>query len=681
MNAHRESERRSGRQLNPKLVRAVVIAAACVACALAATTAHAAENYLGWQHEFGTTSWDAVEQVATTPGGDVITVGETAGDLAGPGSNQGDSDVFVRKYSGSGTLLWTKMLGTSAADSVRCVTIDSTGDVYIGGATWGTFAARTAGPVNQGSADFFMAKISPDGRDVLWLVQDGTSGEDRVEGMAVDSDGRVWAGGYVYGSLWALPYAGGADALVFELNPADGILTPGTARTFGASGGDLIHAMAAAPSNGIVIVGSTTDSLFGTPGLGGVDCFAQRLGTGTSDILWSRQWGTGGDDNAYAVATDALGDVYVGGGVSGALPGWTYAGLGDAFVCRMAAADGGEDWAMEFGSSGMDSVSGVAWDRRGYLHVAGRADDALPGQTSNGNTDGFTASIWQSSRTSAAFSWVDQFGSTGFDEARGCATDSQGNLYVGGRTNGTLPGQSHAGDWDGFARQYAADLTRPQAAINAPAYSTDRSATRTFRVYWSAYDPASPPPASGVIGVDVECRPAPTGSWLEFAGGGASGSANFTGVAGQTYVMRAWVGDAALNSNFSPSRTVVVPYDQSRARFSSGWTTRTGSQLYLGSSRRKASRGASARMSFSGAKGLALIVTKSRSGGLADVYVGSTRVRRIDLYASSTKYRQAISIASYSSARSGTLKVVVVGQKRRASRGTQVELDGIAVRR
>ncbi len=46
--------------------------------------------------------------------------------------------------------------------------------------------------------------------------------------------------------------------------------------------------------------------------------------------------------------------------------------------------------------------------------------------------------------------WTYQFGTSGGDSVEAIAVDGQGNIFVGGSTNGTLPGQTLAGDYDAF---------------------------------------------------------------------------------------------------------------------------------------------------------------------------------------------------------------------------------------
>jgi hypothetical protein len=60
---------------------------------------------------------------------------------------------------------------------------------------------------------------------------------------------------------------------------------------------------------------------------------------------------------------------------------------------------------------------------------------------------------------------------------------------------------------------------------------------------------------------------------------------------------------------------------------------------------------------------------------LEEVYCGSTLIKTVSLYSSTTAYKRLISVASFSSVRTGTLKIVV------SSYSKQVVIDGVAIRR
>ena len=74
--------------------------------------------------------------VATDLSGNVYVAGGTNGGLDG-NTNAGNTDLFVVKYSSSGTKQWTKQLGSSSRDSANGVATDSSGNVYVTGMTKG----------------------------------------------------------------------------------------------------------------------------------------------------------------------------------------------------------------------------------------------------------------------------------------------------------------------------------------------------------------------------------------------------------------------------------------------------------------------------------------------------------------------------------------------------------------
>jgi hypothetical protein len=166
-----------------------------------------------------------------------------------------------------------------------------------------------------------------------------------------------------------------------------------------------------------------------------------------AEITWIRQFGSANGDNAYAVAAD--GNVYVAGLTAGALPGQTVAGTNDAFV-RKYDADGNELWTRQFGTSSPDDTSGIAVDASG-VYVVGYTSGALPGQSSLGGGDAFIRKYDPDGNEL----WTRQFGTASTDDVSGVVADSSG-VYVAGHTSGILPGQTRVGYWDAFLRKYDA---------------------------------------------------------------------------------------------------------------------------------------------------------------------------------------------------------------------------------
>ena len=122
-----------------------------------------------------------------------------------------------------------------------------------------------------------------------------------------------------------------------------------------------------------------------------------------------------------------------------------------AVVAALAPAARGQEtlWTRQFGSAATDYGIGISVDASG-VYVAGFTEGTLPGQTSAGFMDVFVRK-YDAAGTEV---WTLQFGTAGFDDAFGISADASG-VYVTGSTEGTLPGQTSAGGFDGYVRKFA----------------------------------------------------------------------------------------------------------------------------------------------------------------------------------------------------------------------------------
>ncbi|MFQ6131372.1 MAG: hypothetical protein ACE5R4_04995 [Armatimonadota bacterium] len=176
---------------------------------------------------------------------------------------------------------------------------------------------------------------------------------------------------------------------------------------------------------------------------------AAGAGASAQRVIWLQEFGTTADDGAKAVCTDR-GAVYVVGYTSGALPGQASAGEADAFI-RKYGRNGNEVWTRQFGTAGEDCALGVCADESG-VYVLGWTDEALPGQVSAGRQDAYVRKYDPDGEEL----WTRQFGAYGYDLA-GHACAYGGAVYVAGQVEGALPGQESWYDHDAFVRKYDAD--------------------------------------------------------------------------------------------------------------------------------------------------------------------------------------------------------------------------------
>lgn len=180
----------------------------------------------------------------------------------------------------------------------------------------------------------------------------------------------------------------------------------------------------------------------------------QTPGSSTTDRTcviapWTRQFGTSDTDNVFSVSADGHGSLYVAGETAGAFPGQTNAGSVDAVVRKFD--DRGEElWTLQFGTTASDSSSSVSVDGNGNVYVVGYTEGTLPHLASIGGRDAFVRKYDSAGKEL----WTRQFGTNGSDEAHGVSVDGSGAVYVVGETFGAFPNQQNAGMYDAFIRKY-----------------------------------------------------------------------------------------------------------------------------------------------------------------------------------------------------------------------------------
>jgi len=166
------------------------------------------------------------------------------------------------------------------------------------------------------------------------------------------------------------------------------------------------------------------------------------------DRKWTKQLGTSFSDYPEGIATDSSGNVYVTGSTWGALDG-SNAGGTDLFVIKYDSA-GDRKWTKQLGTSDHDGAYGIATDSSGNVYVTGSTQGALDNNTSAGHYDLFVVKY----DSGGAKQWTKQLGTSSSDEAHGIATDSSGNVYVTGYTSGALDNNTNSGNYDLFGVKY-----------------------------------------------------------------------------------------------------------------------------------------------------------------------------------------------------------------------------------
>ncbi len=334
-------------------------------------------------------------------------------------------------------IAWVRQLGTSGVDHAYGVSADGLGNVYVSGSASGSLV----GPDGRDGA--FLTKYDAAG-NLLWTQQLGTKQFMTISyGVSADGLGNVYISGSTWGSLGG-PRAGWEDAFVSKYDAAANLLWT---RQLGTVNNDGSTAVSADGLGNVYISGITELSL-GGPNAGKEDAFVSKYDA-AGNFLWTRQLGTSDVDCSHGVSADSLGNVFI--------CGWTYGSLGgpeagdhDAFVSKYDAA-GNLLWARQLGTSDIDEAHGVAADGLGNVYISGETWGSLEGPKVGLVPDAFVSKY----DAAGSLLWTRQLGTSNWDESYGASADGLGNVYVSGRTRGSLGG-ANVGWGDAFVSKYDA---------------------------------------------------------------------------------------------------------------------------------------------------------------------------------------------------------------------------------
>jgi hypothetical protein len=204
-------------------------------------------------------------------------------------------------------------------------------------------------------------------------------------------------------------------------------------------------------SGNVYIGGYTTGGLDGNTLTGTSDFFITKYNS-TGVKQYTRQLGVAGSStNGYSVATDASGNVYVGGYTTGGLDGNTSTGVRDFFITKYDSR-GTKVYTRQLGVAGSSTYGySLATDASGNVYVGGYTTGGLDGNTLTGTSD-FSITKYDSS---GAKLYTRQLGVAGrLTLGMSVATDASGNVYIGGYTYGGLDGNTLTGNRDFFITKY-----------------------------------------------------------------------------------------------------------------------------------------------------------------------------------------------------------------------------------
>jgi len=365
-------------------------------------------------YPYGDTTWvrryngpgnanDKARALAVDSSGNVYVTGYSASTSAYPYN----FDIATLKYKADGDTDWVRRYNGPGNDydGASAIAVDGSGNVYVTGSSQGIGT----------SADYTTIKYYSNG-DTAWVRRYSTEYWDAAFAMAVDDSGNVYVTGYSYGN--------GADYTTIKYYP-DG--DTAWVRRYNGPGNSNDNAFAiAVDSSGNVYV---TGLSYGS---GTYQDYATIKYYPSGDTAWVRRYNGSGnfDDEAYAIAVDASGNVYVT-GITSMFSGY------DDYATVKYDQNGNEVWDRIYNGpvDSTDIPSRLTIDGSGNIYVTGRSIGSWT------NYDYATIRYYTNGDTA----WVRRYScglglSSLDDEATAIAVDASGNVYVTGNGCGLTHG-------------------------------------------------------------------------------------------------------------------------------------------------------------------------------------------------------------------------------------------------
>ncbi|HWD48870.1 MAG TPA: SBBP repeat-containing protein [Rhizomicrobium sp.] len=315
-----------------------------------------------WSQLVGSAGTASGYGLALDAKGNAYVTGSTTADLSTTAIADGNNDSFVAKYDSSGDQLWTQQIQTLNKNQSNAVSVDTTGNVYIGGQVTGVIGA---GQTSSGSSDAYVAKLNSSGK-VVYEQQFGTSGSDQVSAMMTAADGSLYVVSQQNGDAIVSKYANG-DATSAPVWSTDlGALQNGGSIGGITVSGDQVYVSGTTQNGALTAGGAATVA---NASSGGTDAFVFNLtDNGTSNTPnYVSYVGTSSNDQAGAVTIGSDGTAYLAGTTTGTFAGniRTVSNANNAFVASFGSG-GSVNWVKQYGGQdGTSTGASVAIDADG----------------------------------------------------------------------------------------------------------------------------------------------------------------------------------------------------------------------------------------------------------------------------------------------------------------------------
>ena len=303
------------------------------------TIKYGADGSQTWLAKYGGPNNDFPQALAVDSAGNVYVTGASYGSESG-------SDFATVKYNPAGQQLWAKTFNRTGngSDFPVAIAVDASGNVYVTGDTIGL----------QTRYDYSTVKYDSNGNQ-LWVATYNGAGndDDYAIGLAVDGAGNVYVTGF------SVTASGDTDYATVKYGPDGRQLWAATYD--GPARSDDYPAGVKLDSSGNVYVSGTS------AGLGSSEDLATVKYDPAGKVVWVERYNGpfNGSDFVNAMAVSAAGNVY--------LAGAMLVGTNQDYLTVAYDSAGHQLWEAFYNgpANGSDSVDALALDPAGNVFVAG----------------------------------------------------------------------------------------------------------------------------------------------------------------------------------------------------------------------------------------------------------------------------------------------------------------------
>jgi uncharacterized delta-60 repeat protein len=345
--------------------------------------------------------WDEANALAIDSSGNVYITGfsygsETENDYATVKYDQNGEEQWVTRYNGS----------ENSHDKGNALVIDGAGNVYVTGYSYGSGT----------ETDYATVKYNSNGEE-QWTVRYNGPGnsDDESYALAIDGSGNVYVTGYSYGSGTVTDYA----TVKYNSNGEEQWVARYNGPESDYYDYDYAYAITVDDSGNVYATGYSHS-------LGTVEDYATVKYNSNGEEQWVARYNGPGnsEDKARDIAIDGSGNVYVSGSSYCSQTGYDYATV-------KYNSNGEEQWTVRYNGPGNsdDESYALAIDGSGNVYVTGYSygsgtatDYATVKYNSNGEEQ-----------------WVARYNGPGnsADEAYSMVIDGYGNVYITGFSYGS----------------------------------------------------------------------------------------------------------------------------------------------------------------------------------------------------------------------------------------------------